>query len=412
MLSRLLILLFSVNGLSHAATLSDWLAQSKPRTQDQLVTPQHYPQFMKAQRYIEQKNSAGALQILNSFNNSDLNPTEQAIKQQYLAYAYTKQNENNSAIQALQQALTAPHFSKQEKLTMATDLAALYVKTQQYAQAADLQQQLFKYRKPNEASRRQTAALFYQAQQCQRSLAVLKPLKIVQPSLKDEVVQIKLACYQQLKRYPQQAELIESLLAQNAQNADLWEQLIASYQQAKQYNKALASLLSAHQLGFYQSSQDIYRIADFYRYLEQPINAARFLQQALMQNKIKKNQSYWRYLSDCYIDAKQRDMAIDALQQQDASRAKIALEIAALYQQQDDWQGVLVALQQVKYSEQEQEQYQVYLLQGNALYFLNQPEQAQQYFSKAASSSDNNIQQQATQWLAYLKQVEHIGQQP
>ncbi len=144
---------------------------------------------------------------------------------------------------------------------------------------------------------------------------------------KDTFYVLKLVCLNQLDRYAESAELLESLIKLKPDNTAYWQQLAAIYltiaakyeeskdtQQARDYNiRSIITIERAQANGFMNSRKDNYNLVGIYFNIAQYEKAAELLDKGLKSDTIENDPKNWELLALSYQQLQRPLKGIEAL---------------------------------------------------------------------------------------------------
>lgn len=130
---------------------------------------------------------------------------------------------------------------------------------------------------------------------------------------KDGLYLYKMACFQQMDRSAEAAEIFELLLKRKPENKDFWKQLAGTYMGLEQPVRAIVTLERAQALGLLNTPSDNYSLFGIYFNEGQFEQAAELLEKGLKDKTIDNDEKTWELLASCYQQLNRDFKAIDAL---------------------------------------------------------------------------------------------------
>jgi tetratricopeptide (TPR) repeat protein len=121
------------------------------------------------------------------------------------------------------------------------------------------------------------------------------------------------AVYYELKQ-PQKVKNVLLKLVKHFDEPKYWVQLGGMYGELGQEQQQLAILQSAYQKGFIQSGSDLFNLAQLYYYHRMPYKGARLMEKGFNDGVLDKNLKNLKFLSQCWLRAKEGDEAVPVLQ--------------------------------------------------------------------------------------------------
>lgn len=146
-----------------------------------------------------------------------------------------------------------------------------------------------------------------------RALDIVNQAMQISTRPKENLYVMKLACYQQLDRLAESAEIFEVLLRAKPENASYWKQLAATYQQLNLPVRVINTLEKAQSYGLLTTPADNYNIVGTYYNEGQFEKTAELLEKWLKNGGIESTQKNWELLAFCYQQLNRDFKAIDAL---------------------------------------------------------------------------------------------------
>jgi tetratricopeptide (TPR) repeat protein len=220
---------------------------------------------------------------------------------------------------------------------------------------------------------------------------------------KESWFQLWLAMHYELKEYPQAALVLEEMVRRFPHQEKYWKQLSTIYLELKQDGKALSALELAHAQGFLRTENELVQLANMYMYQGIPHEAAEVLQSGLDKGIIAPTRKHWEALGNAYMEARENDKAIPALQKAaDASDGgDIDLRVAYLYLEKEQWDKAADALSNAIRKGDLSDPGMAYLLLGMASYERKQYEDALKHFGQAQNFDKRK--DQAAQWINHIQ---------
>ena len=217
---------------------------------------------------------------------------------------------------------------------------------------------------------------------------------------KDTFYVLKLVCLNQLERYAESAELLESLVKLKPDNTAYWQQLAAIYltiaakydetkelQLAREFNiRSIISIERAQTNGFMNSPKDNYNLVGIYFNIAQYEKAAELLANGLKTAKIENDPKNWELLALSYQQLQQPLKGIEALK--DGTKAfpksgQLEFQIAQAYTSLDKPEEAIKHIQAAIAKGDLTKPYQAYLSLAYTAYSLQKYEIALEAARKA-----------------------------
>ena len=214
--------------------------------------------------------------------------------------------------------------------------------------------------------------------------------------------QLQLALQFELKDYAACARTLRVLVSRYPLAAAYWKQLSGVLLELRRDSEALAILALAERQGHLEAGDEIRNLAHLFLHLDIPYKAARLLESGLSSGRLDPTADNYAELSRAWQAARETAMAIAALEQ--ASRrsddGKLALRLAFLYQDQENWPSVITALARAR-KLGVNEPGRAALLQGIAALELGRHIEAAEAFTLAQTFAATR--EQATAWQQHAR---------
>ncbi|ASA54471.1 hypothetical protein BSQ33_01160 [Vibrio gazogenes] len=355
-------------------------------------------QVVQAQKQAEQQQLEQAIQTLRAVTAAK--PQDQAYVALILANYYWQNEQSQQAIEQARYAVTSNQLKDNLAWTAKRMLADLLANDHQYQEAVTYYRQLAESAPPKKDVSQlwlRIGQIYYQLSQWKKSLAAIS--RYEQFRLPDAVtpLSVKLGAQIQLTRYRAAIPTIKRLLTLEPDQRNLWLQLVNMEIKTKQFRSALASLELARLKGVALSEQNLKLLANLYAQNGIPERAARVMaglakQSAPALEEITQTAYYWQ-------QAKEWDKAIENWQLAAQHDKKYYRYVARLQLQQGRYQHALDALALLQGHDKPAD---IALLRTQALYKLNQFEQA---LSQAKKADSLQPSREAKSWIKYLTQL-------
>ncbi|KUI99516.1 tetratricopeptide repeat protein [Vibrio sp. MEBiC08052] len=355
-------------------------------------------QVMQAQKQVEQQQLEQAIQTLRAVTAAK--PQDKAYIALLLANYYWQNGQSKPAIEQARYAVTSNQLKDELSWSAKRMLADLLANDHQYQEAVTYYRQLADNAPPKKDLSQlwlRIGQIHYLLSQWQQVLDAISRYEDFQ--LPDAVtpLSIQLGAQIQLTRYKAAIPTIKRLLALEPEQRNWWLQLVNMELKTKQFRSALASLELARLKGVKLSEQNLKLLASLYAQNGIPERAARVMAELAGQSsptleELTQTAYYWQ-------QAKEWDKAIENWQLAAQHDKKYYRNVARLQLQQGNYQESLDALALLQGHAQAAD---IALLRTQALYKLNQFEQALSQAKKADSLQPSH---EAKSWIKYLTQL-------
>jgi tetratricopeptide (TPR) repeat protein len=234
----------------------------------------------------------------------------------HLARHYVERKEYGKAIEFYQQALRAEGLSDVANREMLRELAQVYLLQKDYGDAAQTLQQVLAINLVPEVT---DFLLLARAQHhLGRYVDVVATLDSMQQAgtaLDTEQLQQALALYYRAGAFAQSEVLLGRLLELQPHDAQNWHLLASVYLQQNKKRQALDQLTLARDKRVPFAERDILLLASLHSANDNPYGAAEVLEHAIAQKEAPGSAANYRRLFEFWLQAREPDKALEALQQ-------------------------------------------------------------------------------------------------
>lgn len=322
----------------------------------------------------------------------------------HLARHYVEQGDYPKAIEYYRTALAARGLSDIANREMLRELAQVYLLSENYAAAAEsLEKALNIDLAASATDYLLLAQAYYRLGRLVQVVDALDRIREQGLTLTLEQKRQALALYYQAGAYAQCELLLKQLLDAQPHNPDNWHQLASVYLQQGKRREALDQLTLAWEKSVPFREPDTLLFADLHAVNGNPLGAAEILDRALRAGAVEGSARNYRKLFEFWLQARERDRAVDALAQA-ASRSgetELYLYLAQLRMEQEDWQAMYQTMQ-AACARQLQDRFvsRANLLLGISQLKLGDRQAARRSFINATLIGGAGAQ--AGQWLEYM----------
>lgn len=326
-----------------------------------------------------------------------------ANAEQFLAKHYLAQQDYDKAATHLDQLLRQQGANADKQAYM--QLASIYGVQKQWDRAATV---LERYVQRDSHVAPDVllwlAQIQYQRKQYVAAVAALDKALAANPTPDAKVQQMALAIYYGAGQYARCADLLKQQVAQDMDNAVLWQQWVSLYLKAKEYGSALDVWALAWQRGIPFREQDVKLLGDLYAINGIPASGARQLEAAIHNGRLSSSSALDDQLFRLWMLAGERDKAMMVLERRAGSSddVELLLHLAQLYMDKEQWQRMQAAvLRACDGKLTERFVSRANLLLGISQLKLGDATNARRSFINATLVGGET--EQAGQWLAWMK---------
>ncbi len=370
------------------------------------ISPWLYKKLQNTETLIAKKSYSQAEQKLNSLLGKVKGKGyEKAIVLRSLSSIYALKEQYKKAADTLSKVIALAVLPKKQEQQAILNLGQLYMAAEQYSKAIRvLEPWLAKNPNPDAQINALIANAYAQLKRYRKALPYIKRAIAKTKKPAESWYQLNLALYYQLNDYSSAAKLLTKLIAVYPEKKQYWDQLSSTYQQIKQYKKAVSIKYLAYKKGFNGTEKDILELASLFLYVQSPYKAATLLKQALDHKKIKHTSKNWETLAHAWTMAKEFDRAIKALEIASSLNDKGSLyqQLGQIYVEQEQWDKAIQSFNKALNKGGLKNAGSTHLLLGMSYFEKKDWKRARQSFIKARQYSKNR--KAANQWLKYLSE--------
>lgn len=364
-----------------------------------------YKKLEKSESLIAKKSYSQAEQELKSaVEKAKPNGYGHAIVLRSLSSVYALNGQYKKAAKALAQCIALKILPETQEQQALLNLGQLYMANEQYTKAIQV---LEPWLANNSSSNADINALisnaYTQLKKYRKALPYIEKAISLSKKTNESWYQLNLALHYQLENYSSATGILKKLIKIYPHKKQYWEQLSSSYQQLKNYKKALSIQQLAYKKDLLTSEKEILNLANLFIYTGAPYQSANLLDQSLKQKKVKHTSKNWETLANSWRQAKEFDRAIAALEIASKLDDKGSLyqQLGSIYASQEEWNHAITSLNKAISKGGLKNQGSTYVLLGMSYYELKKMDQATKAFLQATKYS--RTKKGARQWLEYIK---------
>ena len=368
------------------------------------ISPWLYKKLTKTENLIAKKDYQKAQQSLNAMlSDVDKNSYEQAVVLRSLSSIYAIKGQYKKAAETLAKAIKLKVLPKKQEQQAFLNLGQLYMAIEQYNKAINiLEPWLLNNPKANAQINALLANAYSQLKKYRKALPFIKKAIANTKKPQESWYQLNLALYYELEDYSSAAIILKKLIRLYPDKKQYWHQLSSTYQQIKQYKKAVSVQHLAYKKGFIKSEKDILALANLFLYIDSPYKAAKLIKQEIKQKRVKSNSKNWEQLANAWTMAKEFNLAVSALETASKLNEKGSLyqKLGQIYVEQEKWTQAVSALNKALAKGGLKNTGMTYIMLGMSHYELKNVRLAKKAFITASKFSKHK--KVAKQWLTYI----------
>ncbi len=368
------------------------------------IPPGLYKKLKKTEELIAKKSYSKAEQNLNSMLASVKKKSYgHATVLRSLSSVYALKGQYKKAANALSRSIALNVLPKEQEQQAILNLGQLYMATENYAKAIrTLEPWLAAHPNTEVQINVLVANAYAQLKRYRKALPYIKKAIAKTKKPKESWYQLNLALYFELKDYASAARVLKKLIRLYPDKKTYWQQLSSVYQQLKQYKKAVSVKHLAYKKGLIESEKEILDLANLFLYIRSPYRAANLIKQGFDQNKIRRTSKNWETLAHAWSMAKEKNKAINALEQASKLNDKGALylQLGQIYIEQEKWNQAIKSLKKAISKGGLKDTGSTYLLLGMSYFEQKNNKLAKNAFLKASKYGKHK--KTALRWLDYI----------
>lgn len=209
------------------------------------------------------------------------------------------------------------------------------------------------------------------------------------------------AIYYELKQ-PKKVTDVLVKLVRYYDKPKYWIQLGGMYGEIGQEKKQLAIMEAAYQMGYIESGNDMFNLAQLYYYHQVPYKGARIMEEAMENGRLDRNLKNLRFLSQCYAASKDSDKVIPVMQAaaELSEDGELNAQLAQLFLNTDKWDQAIENAQIALDKGGIRSPGTAHLVIGMALF--NKQQFAEALNALAEAEKFKGTSRMAKQWLKYV----------
>lgn len=289
--------------------------------QRQTLSKKVYDALTAAQAAFDAKNRPEAIRLVQGIlADTKINPYERGLSLQQLGFFYADAEDYTNAARYFEQALASGGLEPAAALPLMFNLGQIYLQAERYNDALKKFEEWFKVaQNPNGNAYYMLAVTYAQLDRFRDALTPIKRAIEMDPEPRESWYQLYLACLFEIKDYKTAEGVLETLVQKWPKNKNYWLQLGAIAQELDNDDRAFAIAEMAYYQGFYQTSDELERVAQLHIANQNPAKGARMMEAEMGRGKIDKSSKNYELLANAHFNARDYEKSISPLQQAAAS---------------------------------------------------------------------------------------------
>jgi tetratricopeptide (TPR) repeat protein len=375
------------------------------------ISARLYKKLQKTEALIAKKSYSQAEKKLNALLADVKDKSyEKAVVLRSLSSVHALKGSYNKAANTLSKAVALAVLPKKQEQQAILNLGQLYMAAEQYSKAIRvIEPWLAKNPTPDAQISALVANAYAQLKRYRKALPYIKRAIARTKKPAESWYQLNLALYYELNNYASAAKLLKKLIAVYPSKKQYWDQLASTYQQIKQYKKAVSIKHLAYKKGISRTEKDILGLVNLFLYVNSPYKAATLLKQGISSKKIKYTSKNWETLAHAWTMAKEFDRAVKALEIASNLNDKGSLyqQLGQIYVEQEQWGKAIQSFNKALSKGGLKNIGSTHLLLGMSYFEKKDNKRARRSFIKARQYSKNR--KAANQWLKYISEPKVAG---
>jgi tetratricopeptide (TPR) repeat protein len=394
-------------GAAPAYAQDDKPAEPTATKQRQTLSKKVYDDLTAAQAAFDAKNRQEAIRLVQGIlADTKINPYERALSLQQLGFFYADAEDYTNAARYFEQALASGGLEPAAAQPLLFNLGQIYLQAERYQDALKKFEEWFKVaQNPNGNAYYMLAVTYAQLDRFRDALSPIKRAIEMDPEPRESWYQLYLASLFELKDYKAAEGVLETVVQKWPKNKTYWLQLGAIAQELNNDDRAFALAEMAYYQGFYQTSDEIERIAQLHIANQNPAKGARVLEAEMGRGKVEKSSKNYELLANAYFNARDYEKSIAPLTQAAASAGngdlyvRLGESYLELREPNKAREAVLKGIEKGKLTNGGRAN----LILGMAYHDLKNDSAALAAFQRAAN--DSRVGADARRWVDYLQKA-------
>lgn len=317
--------------------------------QAQTLSESTYRRLTRIHELIGEENYPDALSKLDSLlPSTKYSPYETAMVYQTYGFVWAQKGDYRKAADYFKKAINLEALPEAQLEGMKYSLGQFQIAVEEYREGViTLEDYIASAKNPVPPEARVLLATAYaQLKRYKKALVPLTQAIRESKEPKEQWYQLKLALHYEQNDYKRCAGTLRDMIALFPLKEKYWKQLSGMLLEIKEDEEALAVLGLAERRGYLDESKELINLGNLYLYLDIPFKAANIVDEGLRSGAIEASEKHYELLSNAWVGARETAKAIDALAKAVAltDDGELALRLAYLYVEKEDWSKVLPTL--------------------------------------------------------------------
>jgi tetratricopeptide (TPR) repeat protein len=359
---------------------------------------------LRAQQNLLAKNYDQAINILEKVvNRSSSTKYEVAKTKVLISKAYIAQEKLDLAELNVQQAITLDQLSYQESTDAMLQLAQIQLMAKNYLESKKTLLKYIEIAPTSSVALVMMSAVDFQLENYKEAQEAIDKAMTMTKKPQEPWIYLAANAHYKNQSYKTSEKYFRDLIALRQTNKSYWLSLVAVLFEQNKTEEALTHYEMAHKLGHIKQESEIITRVGLMQASEIPFKAAKELEQALQNKKVKEQKTTYESLAGYWFASKDFDKAVAAYEK--ASRfsedGKVDLMLGQVYLEMENWSQAQKSFSlALKKGNLKTQTGNAYMGLGLASFFKDEKPKALQYFSKAKDFK--NQKDTAEKWIGFL----------
>jgi len=385
-----------------------------------LMTPQTYNRLERVHDLMEEEEYEDALNRLRTTRERAQNPHEEAVIAQLFGYVYINLDRYEDALEEFKIAaeIEEDGLPEDRRLGVMQNVIQLYTQFEDYESALDWVDRYLiavdESEDREEAPSRihvMAAQAHMQLEQFREALPFITKAIELADEPEEQYYRVKLGILLELEDFGDAADHLEAMVSHWPEKMDYWFQLFQVSWQLEREETALSVLKLAHRNGLFESEDHYVNLFRMYMMEGAPYDAGMVMEEGMEAGDVPRNERRVQMLSRAWIQAQERDRAIEVLQElaelQDSGESHFLM--AQIEQERGNWDSMREAALEAYERGGLDNPGNALLLAGRGAAEAKNYDEALAIFQRAMEYE--RVQNQASSWVQFVQEEQNLRQQ-
>ena len=354
----------------------------------QSMSKSTYKALMKSQKLLEKDNYKKAKTTLLPLLKKELNAYEKSYILQTLANIEINSNNYKKSASYYEQIIKLNSFEEKKLDQIKLSLSKIYLSLNKYNSSIKLLKKLLNSKNisKNVVYENLLYASYYK-KDYKNSINYAKKLFSLNKKIQESWYQILYSSYVELKDYKNGIKTLKLMVKKWHNNENYWLQLIALYQETRNYKKALSTFELAYKKNGIDPKKNALYFVNILLENGLYYKAAKQIKNGIKNGYIKDNRKNFNLLVSCYDYAKEKDDVIKLLSSsKHAKTVKYQLLLGNIYYNQEKYKKSIKVLENINIKKGSKQAGQRDILLAMSYYEINNKKQTSKYLRKALNN--------------------------